>query len=323
MSDDTRFDGIFMNVVQQSKGIDNFFDNLFGFMRRKTDFFTNDTLATTKVNEYLKKNLAQFTEDKERQALIEAKKKQKAQEEKEEAEKRANKESTGGVEEITEEEAAAFEKEQKDKEEAAKKASEAPVSAPAEADEEATPEEEEDEEDKGKITPVNNGAKFDTYEFTQTLQDLTVSFYIPEGIKAKNLDIVITAKKMKVGIKGEEPILSGEWNKIIKTEDTLWTIEDMDGRRVVQIQVDKSDKMTWWDCVVKGEPLLNTKKIDPENSKLSDLDGETRQTVEKMMFDQQQKQKGLPTSDEQMKQNKLQEFMKAHPEMDFSKAKFT
>jgi hypothetical protein len=40
IEEETRFDGLFTSAIQNSRGIDNFFDSMFSFMRRKTDFFT-------------------------------------------------------------------------------------------------------------------------------------------------------------------------------------------------------------------------------------------------------------------------------------------
>jgi hypothetical protein len=112
--------------------------------------------------------------------------------------------------------------------------------------------------------------------------------YLPEGTAAKQLDVKMLPSTLRVALKGSsEPIMEGKWCKKIKPDDSLWTVESDGGKRCLQLTLQKFDTMSWWDCILEGEPKLDTQKIEPENSKLSDLDGDTRSTVEKMMFDQQ------------------------------------
>lgn len=179
----------------------------------------------------------------------------------------------------------------------------------------------EEEEDKGPPL-IGNGDTTDKYRWSQTLEEVTINFFLPEGTTAKMLNVVTTGTTCKIAIKGKDAIIDAEFCEKIKNDETLWAVERQNGCAELQLVIDKVDKMHWWDCVFKGDIKINTKKIEPENSKLSDLDGETRSTVEKMMFDQRQKQMGKPTSDEQEKQNMMKKFMDSHPEMDFSKAKF-
>ncbi|XP_050225247.1 protein BOBBER 1 [Mercurialis annua] len=177
------------------------------------------------------------------------------------------------------------------------------------------------EKETGPLVPNNgNGLDLEKYCWTQTLQEVSIQVPVPPGTKSRFVVCDIKKNHLKIGLKGQPPIIDGELYKPIRVDDCYWSIED---QNTISVLLTKHDQMDWWKCIVKGDPEVDTQKVEPENSKLADLDPETRQTVEKMMFDQRQKSMGLPTSEEMQKQELMKKFMAEHPELDFSRAKIS
>jgi len=314
-----RFDGILFSLAEQHpQGVLDLLQTIAGFLARKTDFFTggDDGEWEKTLLGAFRKEGAQAIELENRKRkekeLAEKKRQEAIKKKKAEEEAAAAAQQSASITELTEDEAAKLQQEID-----GKKAESEPVSKPLgdEADEEA------DETEKGKLKPnAFNGCDLENYRWTQTLQEveLRVPFKNFKSLKSRDVVVNITKKHLKVGLKNQPPVIDGELNAEIKTDDSLWTID----KNVVVITFEKINQMSWWDKLIVTDPPISTRKINPEPSKLSDLDGETRSLVEKMMYDQRQKEMGLPTSEDQKKQDALKNFMKEHPEMDFSKCKF-
>ncbi|KAL7688224.1 putative CS domain, HSP20-like chaperone, NudC domain-containing protein [Plasmopara halstedii] len=302
MTETDRFDSMLLTIAQSQRGIEPLLDTVFSFLRRKTDFFSGaePQVVEDTILKCVRKQAALAEKDRFQKKQQEAEKRRKQEEKRQKKEKEEQQASVPRFEEITDDEA---------KEATPESASSQKAGTTTKGDD--------DEEDSGPPL-VGNGGQTDKYVWTQTLQEAQVNFAVPEGTKSRQIDVDIRAKKLRVGLRGGETFVDGSLYNKVKVDDSFWTLED--GNRIC-VYLQKDNQMEWWKTIIQGDAEIDTQKVQPENSKLDDLDSDTRQTVEKMMFDQRQKAMGLPTSDDMQKQDILQKFMAQHPEMDFSKAK--
>jgi len=326
-----KFDGILLGIAQECDGgVQQMLDIIFSFLARKTDFYTGSSeqaakqLVIDKFNKHGEAAKLELAKKKAKNDEIDRKARERR--EREQQENTADQtDATSKICEVTEEEAKRIEDEERHKKQLEnneeKGGNNSCVTAPvSKVDDNVTEDGDEDEADKGKLKPNSrNGADLPNYNWGQTLEEVELRVPLNGKYKPRDLVIDITKKHLKVGIKGKTLIIDDDLHKEIKLEESTWVLED---KNCVLINLEKINKMEWWNRLVASDPEINTKKVQPENSKLSDLDGETRGMVEKMMYDQRQKEMGKPTSDEQKKQDTLKAFMAQHPEMDFSNCKF-
>ena len=133
--------------------------------------------------------------------------------------------------------------------------------------------------------PINNGGKTDKYTWHQTAYDITLIFPL-KGNKKKDINLKFTTTNLSLSFQNELQY-ECEFLFPVKLESSTWYIEDDD----IIIELDKFKKHEWWKSTFVGDEEIDTSKVVPAQESFSDLDDSTKYTIDKMLYEQELKNK--------------------------------
>lgn len=306
--DDDRFDGLYLNVAQTTRGIEPLLDTVFSFLRRKTDFFAGPPgsgddgtqKAMEKVQEVLQKhaeiwrkekNASRSTSSSSRSAKSKLNASSKQDKVGGASPNLANSNnpntntpdddeilelgsdgkfdvSTATAESLSTKALDVSEESTVAKEAETTQAVEVP--APSTSSDKDNDGDDEDESKRSPPPPGNGGSVPDKYVWTQILSEVVVTVPVPENTRGRDLDVVVSKTHLKVALVRPSPrvIVDADLIKPVICDDSFWTVED--GCRLV-LNLQKLNAMEWWDSVCIGDPKVDVRSIQPENSSLSTI----------------------------------------------------
>jgi HSP20 family molecular chaperone IbpA len=178
--------------------------------------------------------------------------------------------------------------------------------------------------DEGKQYPVGNGGSTKKFRWTQTLEEVTVIVAPPQGTRGKDLSVTIKSGSISVKLKApssttndgdddEEPrtIIDGNLTDRIKPDESTWSIEG----GVLLLTLQKARK-TWWECVLVGDPPIDTSLVDSRR-RIDEYDDSTQGAIRRILFDQRQQRLGKPTSDQIMREQGINPIPPLPPGVEF------
>lgn len=99
---------------------------------------------------------------------------------------------------------------------------------------------------------------YDRYSFTQTLSEVTVLVPVPPGTKGRDCDVCIERSHLRVGVKGQPPLIDGKLYAAVKPEECAWTVSD---NKLVEVTLCKQEGMCWWGTVREGDPEIDVQLV--------------------------------------------------------------
>ena len=127
--------------------------------------------------------------------------------------------------------------------------------------------------------------------WTQSLTEVVLHVPVHFGTRAKDVTVEISPTRLKLGLKGQQPIIDGELFKPTLKDSSFWQLED---KQNVVVYLTKQNGMEWWASAIKGDGQIDITKIDTNHP--SDLDDTQRATVRQIIQDP-----NAPNSEERKK----------------------
>ena len=164
--------------------------------------------------------------------------------------------------------------------------------------------------EEGLQVPVGNGGSMmPSHEWTQTIDECTVLVLLPaECQRARDLHVELAPTRLSVRPKQQKirdskkdgdgemeeknVVVEGTLTERIVPAESTWTIEG----GVLVVALHKAIP-TFWKAVLVGDEEIDTTLVDSRRH-IDEYDAETQAKLRKIMFDEQQLRRGLPTSDE-------------------------
>ncbi|XP_045497165.1 nudC domain-containing protein 3 [Colias croceus] len=138
-----------------------------------------------------------------------------------------------------------------------------------------------------------NGAVREKYTWSQTIMDLDVIVNLPPTVmSSKDLRVTINSSDLTIMSRPNDIIIKDAFPYKIKAIDSFWSISE--GRLLLHLE---KVQERWWDRLLQSEEPINLDKIDCSRP-LNELPEDHIDKVRELQWNQEQKMKGLPTSDE-------------------------
>ena len=116
----------------------------------------------------------------------------------------------------------------------------------------------------------------------------------------------MTNSNLKVSIKNakgkKEVFFDSEFGEKIKSEESIWSLED---NKYLDLFIEKGQERIWKQAFTWHKEI-DTKKVD-NSKKITEFDNDTQAALGKIMYEQNRKLNGLPTTEEQLKINSMRE----------------